>query len=213
MAGNKRKIQEINAGSMADIAFLLLIFFLVATTMSNDKGIMRQLPPMPPEDMELEDNKVKQRNLMLVFVNDRGEVMAQDGRDQGRGQNFNIWNEAESQRLTEKVKEFVLNPSNSEALPEMKEIELDLPDNKGKIKYLESSGVVSLQTTRNTNYDTYIAVQDALTRAFNDVRNQASISIFNGREMKDLNDEEKAVITKAVKIKISEAEPRQKNKK
>lgn len=213
MAGNKRKIQEINAGSMADIAFLLLIFFLVATTMSNDKGIMRQLPPMPPEDMELEDNKVKQRNLMLVFVNDRGEVMAQDGRDQGRGQNFNIWNPAESQRLTEKVKEFVLNPSNSEALPEMKEIELDLPDNKGKIKYLESSGVVSLQTTRNTNYDTYIAVQDALTRAFNDVRNQASISIFNGREMNDLNDEEKAVITKAVKIKISEAEPRQKNTK
>lgn len=213
MAGNKRKIQEINAGSMADIAFLLLIFFLVATTMSNDKGIMRQLPPMPPEDMELEDNKVKQRNLMLVFVNDRGEVMAQDGRDQGRGQNFNIWNEAEAQRLTEKVKEFVLNPSNSEALPEMKEIELDLPDNKGKTTYLESSGVVSLQTTRNTNYDTYIAVQDVLTRAFNDVRDQAAMKLFANRKMSELSDDEKAVVTKAVKIKISEAEPRQKNNK
>jgi biopolymer transport protein ExbD len=213
MAGNKRKIQEINAGSMADIAFLLLIFFLVATTMSNDKGIMRQLPPMPPEDMELEDNKVKQRNLMLVFVNDRGEVMAQDGRDQGRGQNFNIWNEAEAQRLTDKVKEFVLNPSNSEALPEMKEIELDLPDNKGKTTYLESSGVVSLQTTRNTNYDTYIAVQDVLTRAFNDVRDQAAMKLFANRKMSELSDDEKAVVTKAVKIKISEAEPRQKNNK
>ena len=55
MATDKRKIQEINAGSMADIAFLLLIFFLVATTMNVDTGIARNLPPMPPEDQKVED--------------------------------------------------------------------------------------------------------------------------------------------------------------
>ena len=55
MAINKRKVQEINAGSMADISFLLLIFFLVATTMNTDTGLVRMLPPMPPEDQKQED--------------------------------------------------------------------------------------------------------------------------------------------------------------
>ena len=68
MAGNKRQIQEINAGSMADIAFLLLIFFLVATTMNVDTGLVRMLPPMPPENQKQEDIKVKERNLFLVLI-------------------------------------------------------------------------------------------------------------------------------------------------
>ena len=53
--GNKRKTPDINASSQADIAFLLLVFFLVATTMNTDKGLIRQLPPMPPEDVKVED--------------------------------------------------------------------------------------------------------------------------------------------------------------
>lgn len=211
MAGNKRKIQEINAGSMADIAFLLLIFFLVATTMSNDKGIMRTLPPMPPEDQKLEDQKVKQRNLMLVFVNSRGDVMASNGADQ-QGQNFNIRDKADAQRLTEKVQEFVLNLSNAENLPEKKEVDLEMPDGS-KTKYRESLGVVSLQTTRDTDYETYILVQDALTRAFSEVRNIASMSLFNGRQFADLSNDEKKVVIDAVPLKISEAEPRQKGQK
>ena len=76
MAVDKRKVQEINAGSMADIAFLLLIFFLVATTMNTDTGLVRMLPPMPPEDQKQEDIKVKERNLFLVFINGRGDIMA-----------------------------------------------------------------------------------------------------------------------------------------
>ena len=68
MATDKRKIQEINAGSMADIAFLLLIFFLVATTMNVDTGLVRMLPPMPPDEKQQEDIKVKERNLFLVLI-------------------------------------------------------------------------------------------------------------------------------------------------
>ena len=75
MATDKRKIQEINAGSMADIAFLLLIFFLVATTMNTDTGLVRMLPPMPPEDQPQDEIKVKERNLFLVFINGRGDIM------------------------------------------------------------------------------------------------------------------------------------------
>ena len=72
MATDKRKIQEINAGSMADIAFLLLIFFLVATTMNVDTGLVRVLPPMPDPNVKQEDIKVKERNLFPVLVAGNG---------------------------------------------------------------------------------------------------------------------------------------------
>ena len=68
MAANKRKIQEINAGSMADISFLLLIFFLVATTMNTDSGLARMLPPMPDENTEQKPSDIKERNLMKVLT-------------------------------------------------------------------------------------------------------------------------------------------------
>ena len=76
MARNARKTPEVRADSQADIAFLLLIFFLVATTMNTDTGIARMLPPMPPEDQQQEEIKVKERNLFLVFINGRGDIMA-----------------------------------------------------------------------------------------------------------------------------------------
>ena len=79
MAGDKRKVQEINAGSMADIAFLLLIFFLVATTMNTDTGLTRVLPPMPDPNQKQEDVKVKERNLLLVFVSKGNNIMAGGG--------------------------------------------------------------------------------------------------------------------------------------
>ncbi|MEZ5147683.1 MAG: biopolymer transporter ExbD [Bacteroidales bacterium] len=68
-----RPVNEINAGSMADIAFLLLIFFLVTTTMDTDSGITRKLPPPPPEDME--DIKVKERNIFKVLVNKNDRLL------------------------------------------------------------------------------------------------------------------------------------------
>lgn len=89
MATDKRKIQEINAGSMADIAFLLLIFFLVATTMNTDTGLVRMLPPMPPEDQPQDEIKVKERNLFLVFINGRGDIMAGAAGNRRRSTCFN----------------------------------------------------------------------------------------------------------------------------
>ena len=105
MAGDKRKVQEINAGSMADIAFLLLIFFLVATTMNTDTGLTRVLPPMPDPNQKQEDVKVKERNLLLVFVSKGNNIMA-------GGQQMDI------HQLKDKAKEFILNPMEDENLPE-----------------------------------------------------------------------------------------------
>ena len=193
MAGNKRKTPDINASSQADIAFLLLVFFLVATTMNTDKGLVRVLPPIPPEDVKVEDQKVNERNLLLVFVNASGQLMVGEESMDIRG-------------LKDKAKEFIVNPLDDENLPEKKETEIEMPDGS-KWTYNVSEGVVSLQTTRDTSYEIYIQVQNELTRAFNEVRNEVSQSKF-GKAFADLTEDEKSVITKAVPLKISEAEPR-----
>lgn len=77
MARNKRAIPEINAGSMADIAFLLLIFYLVTTTMDTDKGINRKLPPWD-EDLEQDIPPIKERNIFTVLVNSNDQLLVED---------------------------------------------------------------------------------------------------------------------------------------
>ena len=192
--GNARKTPEVRADSEADIAFLLLIFFLVATTMNSDKGLSRVLPPLPPEDVKVEDIKVKERNVLLVFVNAAGQIMAGNESMDIRG-------------LKDKAKEFILNPMDDENLPEKKDTEIDMPDGS-KWTYPVSEGVISLQTTRDTNYEVYIMVQNELSRAFNEVREQVSMQKF-GHSFADLNEDQRSAVTKAVPQKISEAEPRQ----
>ena len=196
--GNARKTPEVRADSQADIAFLLLIFFLVATTMNSDKGLSRVLPPLPPEDVKVEDIKVKERNVLLVFVNAAGQIMAGNESMDIRG-------------LKDKAKEFILNPMDDANLPEKKDTEIDLPDGS-KWVYPVSEGVISLQTTRDTNYEVYIMVQNELSRAFNEVREQVAMQKF-GHAFKDLNEDQRSAVTKAVPQKISEAEPRQGAKK
>jgi hypothetical protein len=109
------------------------------------------------------------------------------------------------------TKEFVLNPMDDENLPEKKEKEIDLPGG-GKWVYPVSEGVVSLQTTRDTGYQIYIMVQNELTRAFNEIRDEVSMKQFN-KKFADLTDEENKALTTAVPLKISEAEPRQVGRK
>lgn len=197
MPVNKRQVQEINAGSIADIAFLLLIFFLVATTMNVDTGLVRVLPPMPDPNVKQEDIKVKERNLLLVFVSGSGNIMA-------GGQLIDI------RQLKDKAKEFILNPYNDENLPEKEDKELELPDGQ-KWVYPVSQGVISLQNTRDTGYQVYIRVQNELTRAFNEVRDEVAMNKF-GKKFADLQEEQRKVITAAVPMKISEAEPRKMTK-
>jgi len=198
MSTDKRKVQEINAGSMADIAFLLLIFFLVATTMNVDTGIARMLPPMAPENQKQEEVKVKDRNLMLVLVDGRGNIMAGPI---GRQEIIDL------RQLKDKTKEFIQNPMEDENLPEKKDEEFALPDGS-KWVYPVSQGVISLQTTRDTSYQPYIMVQNELTRAFNEVRDEVSMKKF-GAKFADLPEEQRNVVAKAIQVKISEAEPRE----
>ena len=198
MASNKRKVPEVNSSSQADIAFSLLIFFLVATTMNVDTGLVRVLPPMPDPNIKQEDIKVKERNLLLVFVSGNGNIMA-------GGQVIDI------RQLKDKTKEFIVNAYDDENLPEKEVKQIDMPDGS-KWSYPVSQGVVSLQTTRDTGYQVYIMVQNELTRAFNEVRDDVAKMKF-GKKFDELQDEQRKVITSAVPLKISEAEPRNMGKK
>ena len=196
MAKNK-KAPEINASSQADIAFTVLIFFLVVSTMDIDTGIVRMLPPWVDPKVKQEDVKVKERNLLLVFVSGSGNIMAG-----GKVISLNA--------LKDKAKEFILNPLDDKDLPEKKPTDIEMPDGS-KWTYPVSEGVISLQNTRDTSYEVYIQVQNELTRAFNEVRDEVAMSKF-GKKFADLGDAESKVITKAIPMKISEAEPRRMKK-
>ncbi len=184
MAINKRKIQEVNAGSMADISFLLLIFFLVATTMNTDTGINRVLPPIKDvEDMQDE----KERNVLKVFVNDADELMVNSER-------------IRLEQLRPIVKDFVLNPTNSATMPEKEIIEIE-----GMGPYPQSKGIVSLQNRRGTSYGMYITVQNELVKAFNEIRDGVAMQKF-GKPYADLSEAAQIAVREAVPQKISEAE-------
>ncbi len=155
-----RPIQEINAGSMADIAFLLLIFFLVTTTMDVDAGLQRRLPPMPDENQKTDDIKVNRRNILIVRINDADRLLV-------GGTPMDV------SMLKDKAVEFLTNPGNIETLPEkeVKQIE-------GFGPYEVSKGVISLQNTRGTSYNAYIKVQNELVRAVNEVREAFAMQQF-----------------------------------
>ena len=182
---------------MADIAFLLLIFFLVATTMNTDTGLMRMLPPMPPEHQQQEEIKVKERNLFLVLISGSGNIMAGV---LGKQEQIQL------SQLKDMAKEFITNPMDDENLPEKVDREIDMADGS-KWTYPVSEGVVSLQTTRDTGYQAYIMVQNELTRAFNEVRDDVAQRKF-GAKFSELNEDQRNAVSKAVPLKISEAEPR-----
>lgn len=186
MAINKRKIQEVNAGSMADISFLLLIFFLVATTMNSDVGLVRVLPQW--QDVP-EPQQVKERNVLNVFVSMRNELMVNSER-------------IDLSQVKDRAKEFVLNKANDPNMPEFKMKEIDFIG-----EFPVSEGVVSLKNDRGTSYGMYINVQNELVKAFNEIRDEVSRQYFR-RGYNDLPDEHKKAINQAVPLKISEAEER-----
>ena len=158
----------------------------------GDAGLVRVLPPMADENVN-QDVKVKERNLLLVFVSGSGSIMA-------GGKVIQL------DALKDKAKEFILNATDDKNLPEKKPTDIEMPDGS-KWTYPVSEGVISLQNTRDTSYERYIEVQNELTRAFNEVRDELSMTKF-GKKFKDLDEAEYKVITKAIPMKISEAEPR-----
>lgn len=190
MGKKKRSVGELNASSMADIAFLLLVFFLVTTSMSTDKGLARRLPPPVPKDQITEDIEMNKRNVLQILVNSNNDLMV-------NGEVLEV------SKLKEKAKEFILNPSNSEELPEK---EVGSFGSFGNVMYTKKH-VISLQNDRGTQYQAYLDVQNALVAAYDEIRDDFSMQ-KRGKKFADLSEEEQKEVQKIFPQKISEAEPK-----
>ncbi|MDX2443231.1 MAG: biopolymer transporter ExbD [Bacteroidales bacterium] len=186
----KRESQPINAGSMADIAFLLLIFFLVTTTMDVDTGLMRRLPPIPDEDQQDTDDKIKERNVFVVLINKNNDLLVEN-------EEMSIYD------LRERAMEFIANPDDREDLPEKDYKEIEFFGNV----YVPKNPVISLRNDRGTAYGTYLMVQNELLAAKNELRDQLSMQTF-GKKYKNLEEEEEKAVQQYYTSVLSEAEPK-----
>lgn len=199
-----KKTPEINSSSTADIAFLLLCYFLMTTTMDQDKGLHRNLPPMPDPNQKLQDQQINRRNIIMVRINQANRLFAGN-------------EPMEVSMLKEKIKNFLTNPINDPSLPEKVEKEIVVPkfdkdgvqleDSVSYGMFNVSKGVISLQNDRGTNYSQYIAVQNELVKAINELRNEFAIANF-GERFEKLDLEKQEVVKKVIPMSISEAEPK-----
>lgn len=183
-----RRTPEVNTASMADISFLLLTFFLLTSSIDTDLGINRLLPP-PPQDIPDKKDEIKKRNIFVVLINTYDQLLV-------RGKPGDI------RTLREQAKEFIANPYDEMNLPEKKLTEIPLIGT-----YPVSKGVISLQNDRGTSYSMYIKVQNELTAAFNELRDDLAQELFQ-KKYEDLDLDHQQAIRKAIPMKISEAEPK-----
>ena len=193
----RRESPEINAGSMADIAFLLLIFFLVTTTMDVDTGLTRKLPPPIEEELE-NPPEIRERNVFQVLVNANDDLLVE-------GEPMLVSN------LRAKAKLFIVGDASDESMPEFKYTDVPLLG-----RMLVSKQIVSLQNDRGTSYEMYIKVQNELVGAYNEVREEYAQQKF-GKTMQQLEDaaqatelfkEQLKAVKKVYPQRISEAEPK-----
>lgn len=158
-----RKSPEVNAGSMADIAFLLLIFFLVTTTIETDSGINRKLPPM--EDV-IDPPIIKERNIFTVVVNKNNDILVEEKPMQLRD-------------VRSAAVKFLDNGGGvgEEACDYCQgERDKSSSDNPDK-------AIISLKNDRETDYKVYISVQNELVAAYNELRDREFIRLYPNERM------------------------------
>lgn len=189
MAKGNRKVPEINSSSTADIAFLLLIFFLITTSMDTDRGLARQLPPPPDKDQVDNDIVVKDRNVLQIFLNFQNQLMC-------GGEVVDV------KQLREK-------PKNSLPIHITMKITgkhaKDVPF-FGNTMVTENH-VISLQSDRGSSYQAYFDVQNELVAAYNELRDELAQEKWQ-KNYAELNEDQQKAIREIFPQKISEAEPK-----
>ena len=189
-----KKTPAINSSSTADIAFLLLCYFLMTTTMGTQTGLSRRLPPMPDPNQKVEDQKVNRRNIIIVKINSADRILAGS-------------EPIDVSQLKDKIKIFLTNPTDDPSLPVMEPTEIE-----GLGTRPVSKGVISLQNDRGTSYQAYIAVQNELVKAVNELRDEFSMKEY-GKKYAKLSEDQQKIVRKVIPQNISEAEPKDVSKK
>jgi len=184
MASKKRAVPEINAGSMADIAFLLLIFFLVTTTMDVDKGLLVKLPPWTEEQSEEQD--IKEKNIFVVLVNAQDQLLIES-------------EYATLEDVRRLAKEFIDNNGDGSCEDCRGLRDQASSDNPKK-------AVISLQNDRGTSYNMFVKVRNELLGAYTDLRNELATRKY-GRDYESLSESDKEAVNEVYPQFISEAEP------
>ena len=195
MAKKKKKMPGLNTSSTADISFMLLIFFLVTTSMDTDMGLSRRLPQPPDKDQEDAQIDVKERNVFNVRINADGYLALY------KHGNYDFIDIKDLRRM---AKDVIENPQNHNSLPEPHAKDIPLLGTC----YVTDAHVISVQTDRGTPYNIYFEVQNELVAAYNELRDELSKSKF-GKPYEALNDDQQAAIREYYPQKISEAEPKE----
>ena len=190
MGKRQRKVPGINASSTADIAFMLLIFFLITTSMDTDRGLARRLPPPPENEKQKDDIIVKERNVLQIRLNKDDQLMI-----------GGEWSDIK--QLREKAKEFIANPKDDPNMPEKHAKTLPF---FGNVMITEKH-VISVQNDVGTSYDAYFQVQNELVAAYNELRDELAKAQF-GKPLAECTEEQKEAISDYYPQKISEAEPK-----
>lgn len=186
-----KKIPQINASSMADISFLLLIFFLVTTSMDVNQGLARRLPAPVPPDQKVDDTEINKRNLLVVKINSLNQLMVQ-------GQEMDV------KQLKEEAKKFIANVDDQPHYPKLYEEDFGAPF--GVVRYTKEH-VISVQNDVDTQYQAYLNVQNELVAAYNELRDECARKYFHVG-FNELDEEWQKKIQKIYPQKISEAEPK-----
>lgn len=203
----RRGIPEINAGSMADIAFLLLVFFLMVTTIESEKGILRQLPPPLPPDLDVPE--VRERDVFVVLVNSKDQLLVEgrpmkierlkdaakefliaDGvfSDLPPNENFPIRSWIKEAAVSARISEMEALLTQTDDSDRIKNINESIAKQQRKLdaievfgkpyKELPGSALISMQNDNATSYDMYIQVQNELQSAVNELRDELALDTY-----------------------------------
>jgi len=189
----KRDVPEINAGSMADIAFLLLIFFLVTTTMDVDTGISRKLTEKQPEDAP-PPPKLKEKNVFIVTVNRNNDILVE-------GETFMTVDKIRAEAI-----KFIDNGGGlGNPIDGAEPAECDWCQGSKDPASSDhpNKAVISLESDRGTSYGTYISVQNELVGAYTDLRNKLSEKMYGISYVQLLKDSNNNPSNTSLKEKVN----------